>query len=246
MALDYSEPENQKNAKQKLAKACATDAGSPYLSATECLRLASRERLYAEDLQVLVLWNQEPLMRGDHGGQITFDDDGIRAHNNRMNTHLISLLSAEEKDVLAKLASNCRLALPCTPLELVEWRERNNEKSGWKDDEQGDVEIDSIALPDEFVRAVQAALANPAPAESKAQRELPAARRKNHDITKERGCRRLILEHWDDIEKMHGQHADGRQVWREIAKHIDASDRKPALKTVQNHLANLRNERLIP
>ena len=85
-----------------------------------------------------------------------------------------------------------------------------------------------------------------APAESKLQSQTPAELRKNHDITRERGCRRLILEHWDDIEKLHGPNANGRQARIYILKEIDASESKPVLKTVQNKLAELRGEKLIP
>lgn len=85
-----------------------------------------------------------------------------------------------------------------------------------------------------------------APAESKPQSQTPAERRKNHDINKERGCKRLLLEHWDEIERLHGPHADGRQARNHILKQFDASERKPILKTVQNHLAKLRSNGLIP
>jgi hypothetical protein len=85
-----------------------------------------------------------------------------------------------------------------------------------------------------------------ATAESKAQSDTPAERRKNHDITSERGCRRLILEHWDKVEKAHGATADGRQVRHLIMIHKDTSETAPKLKTVQNKLAELRREKLIP
>jgi hypothetical protein len=83
------------------------------------------------------------------------------------------------------------------------------------------------------------------PVESKVQCETCAARRENHDITKERGSRRLILEHWDDIEKLHGPNADARQVWNLVLKRIDASDKKPTLKTIQNHISALRKQGLL-
>jgi hypothetical protein len=71
-------------------------------------------------------------------------------------------------------------------------------------------------------------------------------RRKQHDITAERGCRRHILELWDKIELEYGKGADGHQVLRVIKRDIDVSYRCPQLKTVQNKLAELRSEKLIP
>lgn len=70
--------------------------------------------------------------------------------------------------------------------------------------------------------------------------------RKTHDIHRERGCRRLILENWDLIEQLHGPSADGRQVKRILDKKLDSSQAAPTLKTVQNKLSVLRNEGLIP
>lgn len=84
------------------------------------------------------------------------------------------------------------------------------------------------------------------PAESLPPSEALAERRKNHDIAKERGCRRLILEYWDDIEKLHGPMADGRNARNVILKKLDESDSKPQLKTFRNKLRQLRNEKLIP
>lgn len=74
--------------------------------------------------------------------------------------------------------------------------------------------------------------------------ETPAERRAKLDITGERGCRRRILEGWTDIEKVYGPNADGRQVLRFLKQ--DNNESQPALKTVQNHLARLRTEKLIP
>ena len=89
-------------------------------------------------------------------------------------------------------------------------------------------------------------LSTVAPADSKPQSQTPAELRKNHESKRERGCRRLILEHWDDIKKLHGPNANGRQARHYILKKIDASESKPALKTVQNKLAELRSEKRIP
>ena len=74
----------------------------------------------------------------------------------------------------------------------------------------------------------------------------PAERRAKHDITTERGCRRMILEYWNIVEKLHGPSADGRQVRRILLREKDESEAAPVLKTVQNKLAELRSEKLIP
>lgn len=72
----------------------------------------------------------------------------------------------------------------------------------------------------------------------------PAQRREKLDITLERGCRRRILEKWSDIESEYGPRPDGRQVRCVLAR--DKSESPPNLKTVQNRLIELRNEKLIP
>lgn len=66
------------------------------------------------------------------------------------------------------------------------------------------------------------------------------------DITKERGCRRLILENWDKIKLLHGDNADGRQVLRVVNRNMADGEKKLKLKNVQNKLIELRNEKLIP
>jgi len=76
--------------------------------------------------------------------------------------------------------------------------------------------------------------------------ETPRARRARHDIATERGCRRLILENWDKIEAEYGPNADGRQVLRVLKRNLDKGEKEPALKTIQNRLIILRNEKLIP
>ena len=40
----------------------------------------------------------------------------------------------------------------------------------------------------------------------------------NHDLTRERGARRRILEQWEDIENLHGPKADARQVLRVLGR----------------------------
>jgi hypothetical protein len=70
--------------------------------------------------------------------------------------------------------------------------------------------------------------------------------RKNHDMHKERGCRRLILENWDRVEELHGPHANGRQVQKIVARKLTVDDQEPQLKTYQNQLRKLRLEKLIP
>lgn len=72
----------------------------------------------------------------------------------------------------------------------------------------------------------------------------PAERRAQLDITRERGARRRILENWENIEKLHGPKADGRQVLRFLKRELQ--EEHPALKTIQNHLSALRSEGLIP
>ncbi len=73
---------------------------------------------------------------------------------------------------------------------------------------------------------------------------IPTFRR--DDILSERGCRRLILENWEKVVTLHGTKADGRQVQRVINTHLDADQKMPTLKTVQNCLIKLRKEMLIP
>lgn len=76
--------------------------------------------------------------------------------------------------------------------------------------------------------------------------ETPDERRASHDITTERGCRRLILENWSTVRQLHGPNADARQVWKIIERNKGRFDETPTLKTVQNRLRDLRNEKLIP
>ncbi len=72
----------------------------------------------------------------------------------------------------------------------------------------------------------------------------PAARRAELDMSGERGARRRILEKWDDIEKEYGPSADGRQVLRVLKR--DEDEKIVTLKTIQNHLSDLRANGLIP
>jgi hypothetical protein len=76
--------------------------------------------------------------------------------------------------------------------------------------------------------------------------EISLEARQKHDITRERGCRRLILENWDEIENLYSCSADGRQVLRVISRKLDTGDTAHKLKTVQNSLGELRKEGLIP
>lgn len=61
-----------------------------------------------------------------------------------------------------------------------------------------------------------------------------------------RGHKRRLLELWDEIEERYGPNADGRQAKRVLDEHSDPSDKKPELKTVRNHLIELRKIGLIP
>ncbi len=64
------------------------------------------------------------------------------------------------------------------------------------------------------------------------------------DIQRERGTRRRILENWEQISLLHGPSPDGWEVFRFLNKEPD--EKKVTLKTVQNRLIELRNEKLIP
>jgi len=60
-----------------------------------------------------------------------------------------------------------------------------------------------------------------------------------------RGCKRIILENWDAICKEYGPAADGTQVLRWL-KNAKVCERMPALKTIRNHLPQLKTQNLIP
>jgi hypothetical protein len=81
---------------------------------------------------------------------------------------------------------------------------------------------------------------------AKTSKETPAERRAALDITTMRGCPRLILEHWDEIESLHGPSADGRQVRNVLKRNLEKNDEGPSLKTIQNQLRKLRLKGLIP
>lgn len=51
--------------------------------------------------------------------------------------------------------------------------------------------------------------------------EAEDCKNKKHDMTRERGSRRLILEYWDKIKQLHGDNANGRQVLNVLRIHID-------------------------
>ncbi|MCM8640533.1 hypothetical protein, partial [Accumulibacter sp.] len=76
--------------------------------------------------------------------------------------------------------------------------------------------------------------------------EVARKNRQEHDITAERGFRRIILEHWDTIEKLHGPRAKGYQVRRFLCRQPGNNENELSLKTIQNRLADLRKEKLIP
>jgi hypothetical protein len=107
-------------------------------------------------------------------------------------------------------------------------------------------EADARVVRERFSNIDAQNLATVASAESNPTSETPAQRRKNHDMTEERGTRALILEHWDDIEKLHPRGVNGRQVWKYLKARADPSDKNFTQKTVQNHLPVLRKEGLIP
>lgn len=74
--------------------------------------------------------------------------------------------------------------------------------------------------------------------------EITSRRQKALDEISFRGCKQLILELWNDIEKLHGNKVNGTLVHRILKRNY--SDEKFELKTVQNHLTNLRRDNLIP
>ncbi|MEF8756424.1 MAG: hypothetical protein V5B60_21210 [Accumulibacter sp.] len=76
--------------------------------------------------------------------------------------------------------------------------------------------------------------------------EVARQNRQEHDIAAERGCRRMILEHWDTIEKLHGPRAKGAQVARFLRNQPDNRESEPSLKTIRNRLIDLRKQKLIP
>lgn len=76
--------------------------------------------------------------------------------------------------------------------------------------------------------------------------ESTRGRRTNLDITRERGCRRHILENWETVLQLHGGGADPRQVLIILKRYMDKFDRVPTLKTVRNRMIDLRKENLIP
>jgi len=81
----------------------------------------------------------------------------------------------------------------------------------------------------------------PTPSDSPSMSEKRALVLKSTSL---RGAKRRIIEQWDNIEKLHGDNADGTHVWRILKRDTDAPEVK--LKTVQNHLIELRKEGLIP
>lgn len=76
--------------------------------------------------------------------------------------------------------------------------------------------------------------------------ETPAERRERHDIAKERGFRRMILENWDTIEKLHGPMPECRQIWRIVVRNLQDGEKQPTLKTVRNIRDIFRGAGLIP
>lgn len=61
---------------------------------------------------------------------------------------------------------------------------------------------------------------------------------------KTKGCKRLILENWDKICQQYPA-PDGNHVRRWL-KNEKICDRLPTLKTIQNHLSQLKADKLIP
>ncbi len=76
--------------------------------------------------------------------------------------------------------------------------------------------------------------------------ETPAERRAKHDMTTERGCRRMILENWVDIEKLHGPKPSVPQIRRIVVRKLQDDEQASTLKTFRNVRDVLRKEGLIP
>lgn len=123
---------------------------------------------------------------------------------------------------------------PRSPRTWLQWAEERGEHvhPGFR------IEVDSTGM-------TTGTGGDPVTAPSQGE-ETPTMRRATHDVTRERGCRRKILENWEVIEELHGTGADARQVLRVLKRNADHSERTPALKTVQNSLIALRKEGLIP
>lgn len=83
-----------------------------------------------------------------------------------------------------------------------------------------------------------------APIQPKNACDMSSKRKKNLEVPGVRGAKRRILESWKHIETLHPNGADGTQVLRILRRDTDAP--KIQLKTVQNHLSDLRKKGLIP
>lgn len=149
--------------------------GNHSTSTDEWRLLASKGQLDAADVICLVSWNQSPLGLGDCDGTMWFSEEGFRIHDNLIDPHALSLKSPAVQANILQFKRDYLLPLPCTPRELVEWCERNNEQGGWvdvcEDDASAADVLDLIALPEAFVLAVQNAAVNDAHAESKPEGE---------------------------------------------------------------------------
>lgn len=78
------------------------------------------------------------------------------------------------------------------------------------------------------------------------QDRMKSRRQQSLDENSFRGSKRLIIENWDDIERLHGTTADGIKVLRVLQRNKTDMDKMPTLKTVQNSLIQLRDAGLIP
>lgn len=109
------------------------------------------------------------------------------------------------------------------------------------------LQIERNALPEvgKYKSSTDEAHASEAqPSSPTAPLESTDERRSKIDLTRERGARRRILEKWDDIEKEYGPKPDAHEFLRVLKR--DQDEKLPVLKTVQNHLWMLRQEKLIP
>ena len=61
-----------------------------------------------------------------------------------------------------------------------------------------------------------------------------------------KGVKREILDHWDEIAKLHGSDASAANVARYLTPHRGKSEKTPSRKTVHNRLGELRKAKLIP
>jgi hypothetical protein len=129
--------------------------------------LARKQELTDSDVFRLVSYGGEPLREGFDDEYLAVSRNGIRLSPCLITPDAIRLLPSEEQAFLLDLERFVRLDFPCTPLELLDWFERNNETTPAMD-EQGGVTsalVDVVKLQPEFIKALR-----PQPAKNKGGR----------------------------------------------------------------------------